>query len=211
MKTKTINLYEIRELSKEAFERAKKEYDGCDILSEIKNDGFYDFAKETILRDYGLDIELQYILRYSQGDGLSFKCDDMLSNYMIEHIKKNLKEKKNKIIFKLILDNGLTFKSNPNNNGYCYASKNDIEYDFYEYDLFKDYIDEHPRSKLNEEDFENCVNIILENIQDWYMTTCGEYEKQGYAEIYYQMSNEEFIELCEENELLFLENGERYE
>ena len=211
MKTKTINLYEIRELKKDAFERAKKEYEDCDITSEIRNEAFYDFVKETMLEDYGLDIELQYSLRYSQGDGLSFKCDDMLSNYMIEYIKKNLKGKRNKAIFKFIVDNGLTFKSNPYKKQYCYASENDIEYDFYEYYLFKDYINEHPRSKLIEEDFINCVNIILEIIQDWYIEKCREYEALGYADIYYQMSDEEFIELCEENEYLFLENGERYE
>ncbi|MFA5048621.1 MAG: hypothetical protein WC516_06375 [Patescibacteria group bacterium] len=87
--------------------------------------------------------------------------------------------------------------SKGNKGHYCFASENQIEYD----ENYQDGIERKHIAKL----WQN----ILEEIKDYYITLCKQFEKQGYDEIDYQLSDECIIEDIKANEYDFTEEGKR--
>lgn len=201
-----INLFKIDELSKESFNKAKNDYEYGEI--ELNNEFFQKEIKDDIFEKYDLDAKFQYSLSYCQGDGLSFDCDNFLTTKVINIIKKSL-TKKEIYILNFLVKYGYKIFSKNNNFHYCYASKNQInsDIDIYAYNYYKN---EYPKTKLKYDEFYESIEKIENLIKDFYIEVCEKYEDQGYRTIYYSYDDNEFINLCNEYNYYFYENGKFY-
>jgi hypothetical protein len=198
MKTTEINLYKFNELSEEA-----KSY-------AIKNEQEYQMENGQLLQFFNEQVEeqakekgfegfknLQYSLSYSQGDGLSFAFDKYagLKDLFIKHLGANKAR-----TAQLLADN-CPLKATGNKGHYYYASKSDIDL----------YIENYT-SAINTD----CANInkvvdkVLADLQDIYVDTCKEFEKQGYNEIEYLTGEECAKENILANDYDFTANGHIY-
>lgn len=192
MRTETIKIYSINELSEEARkkaiekERNTKEYlyffkDEC--IEKIEEAGFEDVKN------------LQYSLSYSQGDGLSFGAKRY--NKLVDLFKKHLGEGKDKTA-QLLADNCTQIFSG-NKGHYCYASKSDIDL----------YIENYTSSRnlVNTNNIDILVGKVLTDLENIYIDLCKELEKEGYSQYEYESSDEAIIEDLLSNGVEFTENG----
>lgn len=184
--TKIYEVYKYEELESDVKERVKD-----DLLSKCRTPEDYQDICETFLRDRNFyEIEVYFSLGYSQGDGLCFegelelkdaiKDDDfkkLLSNDIIDDLSKK--------------DYNIKFKSNKTNHRYdhCKTCSLMISYDEEENVISETILDK-----------------LYEAFCSYYETICDKLETQGY-EYFYEMSEEEAIEYCNDNELEFYKNG----
>ena len=210
--TETYEIYNADELDSKALEKAKQDYMQNELESDIRVENFIDLIEENAKGRYNIKIKPFFDLSYSQGDGLCFECDNLLTDEIIEIVKEKLKSKQDKIVLKAIIESyyGYTFYAKYSNHLYYYAKASDIGNDIYAYSLWLEYANKHPYTKLTERDFENSIDNIDKILTEWYLELCKEYEKWGYEELYYELTDDEFIELCNDNEWKFLKNGEMY-
>jgi hypothetical protein len=186
-------VYKFEELSQEAREVAIENY-------RNKNDVYLDFFNDDAVEQiekagfYG-DIDLQYNLSYSQGDGLSFSCNGIEESLLLSFFAEILGEGKEKTA-KIIIEN-CSFVNTGNDGRHCFASKNDVDYTLESY-------------KNDYNNINDIVKKVCEKIENLYMDLCKDLEKQGYAEIDYQYSDEAITETLIANEYEFLSNGKMY-
>lgn len=189
VRTKVYKFEELNENAKQvAIENHRKD-------QEICLDFFNDYAKEQIeAAGFKGNIELQYSLNCSQGDGLSFSCDcfDKLNELFIEVLGAN----KTKTIDCII--NELKFVNNGNDGRYCYASKSDIELCLNNY---------YVKSSQN---IDELISKVEKKIQNSYIELCKNLENQGYKEIEEQQSDEYISSELIDNDYDFLVNGELF-
>lgn len=85
MKTKTITLYNYEELSKEAQERAREDYNTINEYPSLSNDMRERLS--TLLDDNGIESQSQanvlYSLSYCQGDGAMFEGTFIWKGYSV--------------------------------------------------------------------------------------------------------------------------------
>lgn len=191
MKTKTINIYSFSELSQEAQEKAIEYFRDCK-----QNDGdllmfFSDDVTEQLKEKGWNDVKLQYSLSYCQGDGLSFSGKLNLKYFLEKEYSHKLPKYKINALCEYIY----SVYSKGNTGHYCFASENQIEYN----ENYQDNIERKNLDKLWQD--------VLSEIKTSYMALCRKFEKQGYNEIDYQLSDECIKEDIEANEYEFLENG----
>jgi len=191
MKTVKTKVYQFKELSDEAKEKAiedfrKKQWEFGEYLHF-----FGEYCQEQAKERGFNDIELQYSLSWSQGDGLSFKCENFdIEKFVNKHVPKEKKMLKRALIDYLFV------KITGNTGHYCYASKSDI-------DLYMDASTETPN-------IDKYVETLRIHLEDEYLSLCKELEKSGYDEIEYQDSDKAIIETIEANEYEFEEDGSRF-
>ena len=190
---KTINVYSFNELSESSKQKAINDYLNNDIfeydLSFFKDD------IENQLKELNIEMtDLTYSLSSSQGDGLSFTSKFDVP-YYVGLCFTELSEKRKSILVDLIH----TIESSKNNGSYCYASKNDVDYELNNNDL----------DVYKHKNIYKYINRLISYIQDVYMDLCKDFEKQGYAEIEHQSSVEYISNELIINEYDFLENGKR--
>jgi hypothetical protein len=192
MRTIRTKVYQFNELNENAKENAIEWYKKD---QEIFLDFFNEDAKEQIENaGFKGNIQIQYDLSYSQGDGLSFSCDyyDKLNELFTEFLGHG----KQKTIDCLI--NNCSFKLKGNNGRYCYASKSDL--DFY---LDNYYV-------KSQENIDEIITQVRQKLEDLYIDLCKDLESQGYKEIEYQYSDEYIIENIISNEYEFTAEGNRF-
>jgi hypothetical protein len=192
MRTIKTNLYNFHELSKAAQETAIEKQRNNEY--NVFLDFFYDDCIELIKeKGFKGNIELQYSLSYSQGDGLSFSCDyfDNLNELFTEVLGPEKQKTINCII------NNCSLKINGNNGRYCYAHRNDVNFELDNY---------YVKSSTN---LDNLISQVESKLKDLYIDLCKELENKGYSEIEYQNSDEYIIDFFNNNEIEFYENGER--
>lgn len=194
---KEYNVYNYEELSKEAKEKAFK------LLEEVIIDGRFSWLEEFLtdeLREaYGIDGRISYDLSYSQGSGLSFDCDEFLTKKTIDILKEGLNEKESDILLKLWQEGSVNTK---NGGRYAYASGYQvyINEDMIEgIDPLKDITSEEDKKLFN------AFHVVRVKIIKLYLSICGELEKQGYK--VYEVSEEDVIEDCLNNDITFFEDG----
>ena len=206
MRTQTVeyNVYKYNELSEQAREKVKEWY-----LEGQEPFIFTEDCEQDLENLFGKnDLKVQYSLGYCQGDG--FNIYGKINAISII----NCLEKHNGGIQLEQFENVLTIKEKatilnyaeecgeielPMNNHYCYCLANNIdiaedwEYQLENYSRYKN-INKEALKK-----FESMVQGIFE-------TLCKSYEKWGY-EYFYEISDEDFGEMCEANGYEFLEDG----
>lgn len=190
MQIKQIKVYSFSELSEEAQEKAIEterdyKYQSCDMLYFFQED-----VDQQLKEKYWDDIKLAYSLSCCQGDGLSFSGELNLKAFLDNVYSVKLPEYKKWALNEYIYP----VYSTGNTGHYCYANKNQIEYDYNCYD--KGY-----------QKIEKLWQDVLEEIKEYYVTLCKEFEKQGYNEIEYQLSDECIKEELENNNIEYTEDG----
>ncbi len=196
MKTIEIKILTFEELTPEAQQVAIEDYRNHKYENGYILDMFNDDAMEQIKENGFIDPELSYSLSYSQGDGLSFKAYkyEHLVNLFIEVLGPG-KEK----TAQLLAEN-CTQQFKGNGNRYCYAHRNQI-------DLFLENYTSIVNTSVR---IDEVIQKVLTKLEDLYLEICGQLEKQGYAEIDYQLSDKCIIEDIQANGYEFTEDGKRY-
>jgi hypothetical protein len=194
MQTITLELFKFNELSEAAKETAIEQYRNSidDVLWYFSDDIKEQLKEENIILGKN---GLQYDLSHCQGDGLSFSGEFDVQK-MVKLALPNLSEKRQNIVNECIYN----IYSSGNTGHYCYASENDIdiEYNYYNWNYNR-------YSNLTA-----LCEIVVEFTKDYYIDLCNKFEKQGYAEIEYQYSDEAIIENIFANDYDFTINGKRY-
>jgi hypothetical protein len=192
MRTIKTILYQFEELSKEAQETAIENQRNNE--NNVYLDWFYDDCIEQIKENgFNGNIELKYSLNYCQGDGLSFSCDYFNNlNALFVEILGTEKQK----TIDCIIDN-CSLKIKGNNGNYCYAHRNDVNFELDNY---------YVKSSTN---IDNLISQVETKLKDLYIDLCNELENNGYSEIEYQNSDEYIIQNLIENQIEFIENGKQ--
>ena len=188
MRAIRTKVYKFEELNNDAKAVAIEWYKKDD---EVYLDFFNDDAKRQI-DEAGFydDVELQYSLSYSQGDGLSFSCNKVKESLLLSFFAEILGENKEKTA-KIVIEN-CSFENTGNKGShYCYASTNDIEF------ICESY----------KSDIDAIVSQVESKLQRLYFDLCKDLEKQGYADIEYQRSDEAVTESIIVNDYEFTING----
>lgn len=178
MKTKTINLYTIKELSKEAQEKAHRNYtkdNDYPFLGEAMKEHLIDLLAENGIQE--LDKEktrVFYSLGYSQGDGAMFEG---VFEYGSALEKVGGQWKRYQVIVK------------QSGHYYHYNSKT------LEITSGDDIANEADEAVYKEFD------------EDFYKPICKKLEKYGYDWIEEEDSIEHFVDECEQNGWTFREDG----
>ena len=195
MKTIELKIYNFNELSNEAKNKAitkqrEYEYKWGEPLYFFK-----DTCKDKIEKAGFEDIIIEYSLNNSQGDGLSFSA----GNYnKLELLYLDILGKGKEKTAKLLAEN-TTIQLTGNRGNYTYAHSNQVDLYF-----------ENQTSSINCIDISNIEDIqgqVLNKLSTIYMGLCGELEKEGYLEIQYYFSDENIINMIEDNDYEFLEDG----
>lgn len=206
MRTETVEyrVYKYNELSDEAKEKVKEWY-----LKGQEPFIFTEIVKEDLNCLFGKNnLDVQYSLNYCQGDGLNiygeidagtiFEClDKHNGGTQFEEFENVLTNKEKRTILHYAKE--CSPIKLPINNHYCYSLADyiDIVEDWgYQLEYYSEY------SNINLEalkKFEKLVRNIFHKL-------CKHYEEWGY-DYFYEISDEELEEMCEDNEYEFLEDG----
>jgi hypothetical protein len=211
--TKDYQVYNYEELTGKGKEKAKEKLE--DMIIESRFDILPEVLTEELSYKYGINGKIHYDLGYSQGDGLSFDTDKLLTIESLELLKiqllkKDIPEVTIQGVLKLIQDGKIQATTQNDNYHYVYASRNQVKvfYNGY-YEDYKELSVEDIQSfqlkAKSEEDIESFFRILEESIQKTYLLIAYELEKIGYKS--YEVNEEDILEECLMNELTFLEDG----
>lgn len=193
MRTIRTKIYKFEELSEDAQQTAIDKFRNN---LEIYLDFFNEDAKEQIEKaGFYDDIKLQYSLSCCQVDGLSFSCKRIewkTIEPLFTEVLGQGKEKTAKLIFEYC-----SFICKGNDGRYCFASKNDIDFTFENYN--REY-----------QNIKEVVGNVLTKIENKYLELCKQLEKQGYSEIEYQQSDEAIKETILANDYEFTKDGNKF-
>jgi hypothetical protein len=214
--TKVYNVYSYEELSKEAQDKVK------DKLSEVITSDRFEWLKsdleESLKACYDIDGDIGYDLSHSQGDGLHFNSDDLMTkpfyDLMMKMVEDNNSTVEDKATIKAVVKVFYDHKSNiqvyakhDHYNRYAYASKRDINVEVLDEDAFKDLEDIEAVKDWHEDGkaFNTAVDIFTSVVTRAYLTICKDFEKIGYQ--LWKVSDEDIKELINCNGYEFNEDG----
>lgn len=199
MRTETVTykIYKYNELSDVAKAKA------FEWFESVRADENYIFTEDC---EYDLkplfpnsELQVQYSLCYSQGDGLNIFGNLYLPD-IIEQVNDKLTEKE-LAFFKDVFKNYSAWFNMPRNNPYCYCICDRHDYTS---DVACDM-----ECDGDSRCFDQAFTKLNKYIQEYFTDLCKQYEEQGY-EFFYPEDDTEFIELCEANEWEFYEDGRFY-
>lgn len=180
-----VEAYNYSELSKEAKEVAKDQYkDTCREPYMFSED-----LVEDLHVTYGLfNLKTYYSLGYCQGDGLCLegKIDDseIFNNPLFRKIAlKGLVGKQIQLA-----EDGIAGAAFNHNGRYYYAKSTNVENIDNHYDMT--------------DKQQKVVDKVIQNITDWYLEFCAEWEKIGYH-FFYEVDDETMIDMSEANQWVY--------
>ena len=188
-----INIYKFNELSNTAKENAKKQY----LRLERDEKNFYLQCMEKVDKLFpNSNLELQYSLSSSQGDGVNI-YDDLDLDNLLNCIKDKFNNKEYKTL-KFYLDNYDSYYNLDYNNRYTYCKVKDAEIGN---DLTYTMI-----YNLN---FRNVNKQLIKKFdklgKEFIKNLCDEFIKDGYK-YFYEVSDDEIINA----DFWYTENGDFY-
>ena len=206
MREITMKVYNFDELSEGVKTKVIEDY--RELLAALRNQDLIKEYLQSILEDdYNLkDFEVDYSLSYSQGDGVCFYGNNVLSYTILKNGDYN-----NANAFeKYVLDN---YKGEEFEVILSYLNEDnsiDIEKVFFQYSHLNTC---EIRYELFDCVYNDSVDKIIQNLCDnlkiyVYNPICKELERLGYSFI--EIDDEEVIEFIEDNKYEFFENGENY-
>jgi hypothetical protein len=214
--TKVYNIYTFEELSNEAKSKVK------DKLTSFIVDDRFEWLKsdleESLKASYDIDGYVFYSLSYSQGDGLHFNSDDLMTKPFYELILKVVEDGEGsdihkatvKDIIKVFYDhksNIQVYSKHSQGNRYQYASKYDINIEVLDEDAFIDLAEIKAVKEWVKDGnpFKIAVEVLERVVTRAYLKICKEYEEIGYE--VYKVSDEDVKDLIECNGYEFNEDG----
>ena len=213
--TKVYNVYAFEELSNEAKDKAK------DKLSEfIVNDRFEWLngdLEESLKACYDIDGKISYDLSLTQGDGLHFNSDDLMTkqfyNLMVKVVEDGNSVDEDKATIKALIkvfydhrSNLQVYAKHNQSNRYQYASKNDINVEVLDEDAFIDLAEvKAVKDWVTGDPFKIAVEVFQSIVGRAYLKICKDYESIGYK--VYGVSDEDIKDMIESNGYEFNEDG----
>lgn len=191
--TKQIDLYTYNELNEEAKEKVKQWYlEGLDAdfftsvcIYELYDEGF----KNS-------DLKLQFSLSCCQGDGLNI-YGNLYLDEALEVLKDNFNDKEYKRL-------SFYLKSVP-----AYEMPSNNKYDY----CVAEYIDASEMIEEYNEGYRKIDHILINRFNSllikYFTEKCSQFEKEGYK-YFYEVSEEDLQEFCNDNDYWFTESGEVY-
>lgn len=217
--TVDYEVYKFEELDKKIQEKVIQDY--FEYTGVYENNVFFEeFANQVLIEIGFIESEVSYSLRYCQGDGLTFDFD--LNHWeLIEFLKKikyreltislkNLEKELYEIVKNFEIDEKMLIEYDIS----VYTEKNHYS-NWYYHSKTRNIVVEAYTFPLNDtEDNDEKVVTYLEKLEkvfyEIYQTVCEALESEGYRQIYYMPTVEEFAELAEVNNWEYLKNGERF-
>ncbi|MGN1342052.1 MAG: hypothetical protein ACI4VL_02330 [Bacilli bacterium] len=218
------NIYKYNELSDEAKENVKKWY-----LDNQKSDIYTDMCMEDLsnLFGYNNDLQVQYSLSCSQGDGFNiygtigikdiYNClKNRNGGKQLEKYEDIISDNEWKILFEYAeFCNDIKL---PYNRRYSYCMVDYIDITGNWYNVLNDEMDYIDNEYIGEnKPIPDCLKSIDINllkkfeklVKGIFKTLCDDYEENGYK-FFYEIEDNELNEICEINDYEFLENGNIY-
>ena len=191
--TRAYTVYEYKELNAEAKEKVREWY-----LKGREAYIFTDMCVENLKSMFpNSELEVEYSLNYCQGDGFNIYGTIYLDE-VLEKIADKFTAKELKFFEWAFNRYGRTFKMESNRHYcYCICSGNDFSEDIL-CDMEDDQMRGIPTETL--EKFSKLVGEYLDGM-------CRDFEEEGYA-YFYEVSDEDLREICEDNDWTFTEDGE---
>lgn len=193
MRNVELTIYKYDELSDQAKEYVRSyisEYDYSDY-NAILDEDFIDYIKTEYTWIDTDDIKINWSCNHCQGDGLSFKADINIKEYL------NLFHPDMKASIHDVICNYVNYFSTGNTGRYNYSNINQIDWEFITYNK--------PYNRLY-----NIVDNIRKEIAYKYIELCGILEQRVYDHYEYIQSDEYVKELSDANEYEYYSNGELY-
>lgn len=198
IETQEIEIYEYQELSIESKEKVKQWY-----LDGKEASFFHECLTDTL--DFlfpNSDLKVTFSLGYRQGDGLNIYGKLNL----FEMLEKMGLEEEEKTYLKFYLENGVSDLNFTSNSRYSYSCK------FLEKKEIENYIEEQVEFLEYVEVEEIDQNLLLKfynSTFSYFEKLESEMEKDGY-DYFYEISEEDLIELCESNGYEFTKEGKLF-
>ena len=191
--TRAYEVYEYKELNAEAKEKVREWY-----LKGQEAYIFTDMCVENLKSMFpNSELDVEYSLNYCQGDGFNIYGTIYLDE-VLEKIADKFTAKELKFFEWAFNRYGSTFKMEANRHYcYCICSRNDFSEDILS-DMEYEQMRGIPTATL--EKFSKLVGEYLDGL-------CGDFEKEGYS-YFYEISDEDLREVCEDNDWTFTEDGE---
>lgn len=218
MRTETVTykIYKYNELSDDAKAKA---FEWFESVRADENYIFTDDCEYSLrLRFPNSELQVQYSLSYSQGDGLNIFGNLYLPD-VLPYIKDKFTEEEFSYIRHIVSEYGTGdgcwlydqyVKMQRNTHyAFCIAEHNDYVADIRYRIEHETEVAEKNERKLGMTINDELINKFDMYVCEYFTDLCKEYEEQGY-EFFYPKDDTEFIELCEANEWEFYEDGTFY-
>jgi hypothetical protein len=214
--TKVYNVYTFEELSKEAQSKVNDKMN--EIIIEDRFEWLKEDLEESLKASYDIDGYVFYSLTSSQGDGLYFDSDNLMTKPFYELMLKVVEDGEGsdihkatvKDIIKVFYDhssNIQVYSKHDHYGRYYFASKNDINVEVLDEDAFIDLAEiEAVKGWVKDGNpFKIAVEVLERVVSRAYLKICKEYEDIGYE--VYNVSDEDVKDLIESNGYEFNEDG----
>lgn len=218
MRTETVTykIYKYSELSDDAKAKA------FEWFKSVRADENYIFTEDCEdslkLRFPNSELQVQYSLSYSQGDGLNIFGNLYLPD-VLPYIKDKFTEEEFSYIKHIVNEYGTGegcwfgdqyVKMQRNTRyAYCIAACNEYVAAMRDNIVCEIEIAEESERKPDAIINDELINRLNMYVVEYFFNLCKEYEEWGY-EFFYPEDDTEFIELCEANDWEFYENGAFY-
>jgi hypothetical protein len=189
MRTIEQEVYNFSELSKDVQEKIIEKYYENEEYPFLTDDLMENLSELDTLKIFS-NVQLQYSLSYTQGDGLSFSTDIDILKWLKN---RNMKTS----VLDVIYNNIYSIKCTGNMGQYYYANGKDITLEV------QDNSGKHKR-------IDKLMDIIKEELSDYYISICHKLTKIGYSIVDYRMSIEEFSEYSNDNGYEYFINGRQF-
>ena len=193
-----VNVYNYNELSEEAKQKAKDWY-----LKGKESCQFSDCCIERLGEIFpNSELEVEYSLNYCQGDGLNIYGSVNLNDLWNKIDKSKYTDKEKKFMEYVLKEYARDYTMKQN---YRYSYCNSSSWDFTE-----DIIDDMEYTRQIGIDFLRKFYDVLEKFnkdcKEYMEKLCADMESDGYA-YFYEVDDDEMIDMCEANEWEFTADG----
>lgn len=218
--TKVYDVYNYDELSEKAKDKVREEMK--DAIIDGRFEWLHSDLAESLQACYGIDGVVRYSLSYSQGDGLHFNSENLMTkqfyDLMVKVVDDKVNDIKDKEVVKQVIKVFYDHRSNlqvsarhDHRNRYEYASKHDINIEVLDEDAFEDLKDVTGLKNFAKgvdvvNIFEVALNLFNNIVFLTYLKICNDFEAIGYK--VYEVSEEDIKDLIESNDYVFLEDGD---
>ena len=188
-----VNVYEYDELSEKAKQKVKDWY-----LEGQEPSWFSDCCNMRLKELFpNSELEVEYSLGYSQGDGLNIYGSVNLNDLWNEIDKSKYTDKEKKFMEYVLKQFAVDYTMKRNYRyGYCMSSS---------WDFTEDIIDDMEWTQQRGIKYD-VLEKFNEDCKEYMENLCGDFEKDGYA-YFYEVDDETLAEFCAENDYEFEEDG----
>lgn len=188
-----VNVYEYDELSEKAKQKVKDWY-----LEGQEPSWFSDCCNMRLKELFpNSELEVEYSLGYSQGDGLNIYGSVNLNDLWNEIDKSKYTDKEKKFMEYVLKTHAVDYTMKQNYRyGYCNSSS---------WDFTEDIIDDMEWTQQRGIKYD-VLEKFNEDCKEYMENLCGDFEKDGYA-YFYEVDDETLAEFCAENDYKFEEDG----